>query len=690
MMTTNLFLCTLMGSALSQMGEWDDTFSFSTYLDEYHQFRLYWSHLDDDVIDIGIEANSTGWIAMGLSPNGGMEHSDIMLGWVDDSDGTVTLQDRYTADSMTTPSLDDVDDLELVGGEQEDGITRLRFQRTRSLDCDDTSGHDMAVSHGTSRVIYAWNDHDGDSHDADSIAYHGATQRGTKSVNLWYGESHSQGMALELEDDADFVELTMTNWSVSTNETEYVCKVFKLPTFNDTQHVVKFQPLIEAKNEAIVHHIVGYACSTSDVYGEVDDTHQMTCDEWDTNMPSEDCRSARLQYGWAVGGGDQYFPEEAGLPMGGDTDFHYFFMEMHYDNPEHRDDIIDSSGVRMWYTPTLREYDAGLLWMGHTVNPFRQFTPQGMVTTITGYCPSDCTESGLPEEGVNAFSSLLHAHTAGAALKLRHIRDGVELQPLDVNEHYDFDYQQFIELDEMVTLLPGDQFIMECTYDTTERDGMTLAGQGSRDEMCVGFLWVYPAPTLYGCSSGLEETMVGDWLNEAYDAGYWNINTSDGKNIEDLINDGEIDSAGDLPPFYWSDAGGRWDSEKEGATAMFEKLYNDSAFSARVADCYYSRADWTETASTFEDEFGDFEEYCTGSCGCDADEERDGGEFVFSMGNVVTVVICAAVLIAFTFIMVVICGEKKKSAVSMKTHVAHSSAISGSVTGGDGDETAVA
>merc|ERR1719385_441612 len=169
------------------MGAWNDDFEFSTYLEENHQFRLYWSHLDDDVIAIGMEVNTTGWIAIGLSPNGGMENSDIMLGWVDDDDGSVVLQDRYTDDSMNTPLIDDEDHLTLIEGEEEDGITRIRFQRTRTLDCDDTSGHDMAVAQGTSRVIYAWNDNDGDEDDADSIDYHGANQRGAQSVNLWYG-----------------------------------------------------------------------------------------------------------------------------------------------------------------------------------------------------------------------------------------------------------------------------------------------------------------------------------------------------------------------------------------------------------------------------------------------------------------------------------------------------------------------
>ena len=134
-----------------------------------------------------------------------MENSDIAIGWVDDADGTVTLQDRYTGDSMTTPSLDDEDHLTLIEGEQVDGITRVRFQRTKTLDCDDTSGHDLAVSQGTSRVIYAWNDEDGDTDDEDSVNYHGTAQRGSQSLNMWYGE----GSTVELEDDVEYIDFVV-------------------------------------------------------------------------------------------------------------------------------------------------------------------------------------------------------------------------------------------------------------------------------------------------------------------------------------------------------------------------------------------------------------------------------------------------------------------------------------------------
>ena len=44
-------------------------------------------------------------------------------------------------------------------------------------------------------------------------------------------------------------------------------------------------------------------------------------------------------------------------------------------------------------------------------------------------------------------------HFAGAEVILRHIRNGVELDPIDFNHNFDFDYQQ-INFIKRVTILP--------------------------------------------------------------------------------------------------------------------------------------------------------------------------------------------------------------------------------------------
>ena len=115
---TLLLMALASGTALSSMGAWDDEFDYASDLEEQQRFRLYWSNLEDDVIELGIEAESTGWIAVGISPNGGMVNSDIILAWVDDANSSVHLEDRHTGDTESMPLLDAQQNLELIAGEQ--------------------------------------------------------------------------------------------------------------------------------------------------------------------------------------------------------------------------------------------------------------------------------------------------------------------------------------------------------------------------------------------------------------------------------------------------------------------------------------------------------------------------------------------------------------------------------------------
>ena len=260
------------------MEAWNDDFVEKTYLDETHKFRLYWTNEANGKIKIGIEAETTGWLALGISPNGGMLNSDIMIGWVD-GDGTVHLEDRYTDNNGKDngPVLDTQNDLELISGEQVGGITRIQFRRSK---CTGDSDHDSPILKGTTQIIYAWRN-DG------VIAWHGVSNRGSQSVNLHYGQTNE----VEMESDAVSLELKMHQWPVSTHHTEYACRVFKLPTFDTRQHIIKMEPIIESGNVGTVHHILLYMCPTSHSMSDTDadysdpDRSQSVCDEWGTNMP---------------------------------------------------------------------------------------------------------------------------------------------------------------------------------------------------------------------------------------------------------------------------------------------------------------------------------------------------------------------------------------------------------------------
>lgn len=55
-------------------------------------YELYWS-VDEPTgnLSLAVRVNTTGWVGFGVSPNGGMPNSDVVMGWVED-DGTVVFQ----------------------------------------------------------------------------------------------------------------------------------------------------------------------------------------------------------------------------------------------------------------------------------------------------------------------------------------------------------------------------------------------------------------------------------------------------------------------------------------------------------------------------------------------------------------------------------------------------------------------
>ena len=53
--------------------------------------------------------------------------------------------------------------------------------------------------------------------------------------------------------------------------------------------------------------------------------------------------------------------------------------------------VIDSSGMRIWYTSTPREHDAGMLTVGYGVHPYMVVPPNAKNFTITSFVNEECT-----------------------------------------------------------------------------------------------------------------------------------------------------------------------------------------------------------------------------------------------------------------------------------------------------------
>lgn len=110
----------------------------------------------------------------------------------------------------------------------------------------------------------------------------------------------------------------------------------------------------------------------------------------------------------AKGSGRFVLPKEAGYLMNSERRF--IVMQNHYDNPSRIPGLVDRSGVRLYYTDTMRENEAGTLLLGDG----SLFLEGQRVKSNFDYgftCPTDCTR--LFPESVNLFGSFLHMHLTG-------------------------------------------------------------------------------------------------------------------------------------------------------------------------------------------------------------------------------------------------------------------------------------
>ncbi|XP_062516136.1 DBH-like monooxygenase protein 1 homolog [Corticium candelabrum] len=487
-------------------------YSRGRYLDASTQNYLLCWKVDwtDKSITFLAKVATTGWIGLGFSSTGFMPNSDVIIGWVKDGQGY--LKDRF-ATARLQPPIDEIQNVKLLSFSEADGMTTLEFKR----DLDACEPRDKSIQEGTNRVIIAY--HPSDPVSETTVAMHSFATR--VSVNLLSGTGNVK--SAHLEDNYKTVDVLNRNVSLSAKPTTYWCTPFKLPELQKEAHIIGIEPLVQANHKKLVHHILIYTCHAGlDPYLDT----SWDCFDSPNSIPLsiQACILSAEIAGWAIGGLGVFLPSQVGLPMSGRTGIQYVLMETHYNNEERRADYVDSSGLRIFYTPTKRQYDAAIVEFGHVESLYaiQLLLPPGRDNIITeNICPAACTQTGLPPGGVNVFGTLLHSHIAGRSIWIEHFRNGVQLPNIDSNYNYDFSFQEVTLLRNEVKILPGDEVKVICAHDTTGRQRVTIGGLGTLDEMCQAFIFVYPKPDLSFCLSQNLKSNFENYIRDATRMGYF-------------------------------------------------------------------------------------------------------------------------------------------------------------------------
>ncbi|CAF3747867.1 unnamed protein product [Rotaria socialis] len=286
-------------------------------------------------------------------------------------------------------------------------------------------------------------------------------------------------------------------------ETTYWCTRFELPAkiMAKPHHIIRFDGIVSPQSDGIVHHMELFHCNVASDFDIP--AFNGVCTSEQKPMGLTPCR--RVVGAWALGATNFTYPKDVGGLIGGKNTSRFLVLEVHFNNPSLKKGIIDQSGIRLYYTPELRKYDAGIMEVGLEYNEKNSIPPRANQFRISGYCSRECTQATLPKQGITVFASQLHTHLNGIETFTRIVKTNGDLITLNIDRHYSPHFQEIRLLPKPILIERGDIILHTCIYNTQIRENMTFGGYGISDEMCVNYMHYYPRADLELCKTSVRD-----------------------------------------------------------------------------------------------------------------------------------------------------------------------------------------
>ena len=158
---------------------WNESTYFANTADLSKDVSLNWNFTSEDIY-FKLVAKTNGWMGFGLSPNGGMLNSDLMVTWAD-PDGTIQFKDAHSDPTEFKIYPDTVANWKLLFYNRANGVTTVIF--TRKITICPAPGQPFIETNinvePQAYVIFAY----GNNFKSNFPTYHGNT-RGSKSLPL--------------------------------------------------------------------------------------------------------------------------------------------------------------------------------------------------------------------------------------------------------------------------------------------------------------------------------------------------------------------------------------------------------------------------------------------------------------------------------------------------------------------------
>ena len=284
----------------------------------------------------------------------------------------------------------------------------------------------------------------------------------------------------------------------------FVCKSFSVANLLDASglglkdvHITELEPLISAAATDFVHHMDIFGCVGGS--GIVGASESPVSRRWCTHDEFLHRKCKQLLWAYDKGASKFTMPKQYGMLLGPSSGFDHVLLQIHYLLPDGYQPgkdapLHDSSGFRLWVTPTLRPLSAGTL----AVLDSTMSIPAKVTDYVVRVHASNIeiarhiSPSLQLRKNLTIVAAHLHAHDHAKSVALEHFRGG-QLVDTYISMPNFTGYgpnQTFLPVSPTAPLFRlGDSLAIKCTFDNRAQSDISY-GVSHGDEMC-GFLVLY-------------------------------------------------------------------------------------------------------------------------------------------------------------------------------------------------------
>ncbi|CAG5115919.1 unnamed protein product, partial [Candidula unifasciata] len=280
-----------------------------------------------------------------------------------------------------------------------------------------------------------------------------------------------QGCDAVRKPNVTVLDLKFSETKIPETITTYMCQGFELELETD-HHIIASEPLVDNRN--VLHHIIVFAC-------KIVITTPHLC-----GMVSEKCM--QMISAWTVGLSGQCFGPTAGYRIG-PTSNTKLILQMHYYNPLRSNNYTDASGIRLHIQPALPEVqNMATFFVGQMQLMLR---PGQSQVKDYAHCSGSCS-SHLLKQPIYVMAAVNHMHYLGQSIQVELFRNGKKIADIAKDDRFNYDSPVTHNHMPPLEIRPGDDIKTTCIYNTLNTNHYVKFGNSTEDEMCFGFMFVYP------------------------------------------------------------------------------------------------------------------------------------------------------------------------------------------------------